>query len=58
MATGCINLYLCLCTHTQNGGTALMAASFGGHLAVVNRLIDSGADLDARRKVSFVSEYV
>jgi ankyrin repeat protein len=37
----------------QDGKTALMGACAGGHLSVVNYLVDRGADIDATDNVSY-----
>ena len=35
----------------QNGGTPLYAAAYNGHVAVVELLVEKGADKDAPKKV-------
>jgi len=43
-----LNKIICL---VQNGNTALMEASEGGHDAVVKILVNNGADVEDRNKV-------
>ena len=47
-----LNKILCL---VQNGNTALMEASEGGHNAVVKILVDNGADVEDKNKVCVCS---
>ena len=58
----CLSLFnsLCICTHIQlppvylcqDGSTSLMSASFEGHNAVVQLLLNEGANIDMMDNVS------
>ena len=41
--------------HLKHGETAFMMAAKGGHLKILYKLIDSGADVDKANKVSVLS---
>jgi len=40
-------------TTQEEGRTALMQAASGGHVAVVQALLEAGADIDLKTPVSF-----